>query len=217
MNATMGIRSMVLGAPVGEAPARRSGTRQMRRGWSPIAAALLLGVASSSPAQDSRLYTPQPEHEILRRFEGEWGFEKLSVTAAGATPSKLGAGRITAEMLGGFFVVCRWSGNVYGADYVAVQTLGYDVEKKAYSGVWIDNTMGYQWQLDGSLAADSNELVITASGPGPSGGTGNFRERYQFHSADSITVVAEMLQDKSWVPFMTTQMTRKKAAAGSKH
>jgi hypothetical protein len=73
-------------------------------------------------------------------------------------------------------------------DYAAVQTLGYDVNKKAYSGLWIDNTMSYQWQLHGSLEADSKELVISASGPGPSGGTCKFRERY---SPDSITVTSD--------------------------
>jgi hypothetical protein len=162
-----------------------------------------------SSAQESKLYAPQPEHELLKRFEGEWKFEKLSMAADGSTPGKLGAGEITAELLGGFFVVCKWSGNVYDSDYAAVQTLGYDIDKKAYSGLWIDNTMSYQWQLNGSLEADGKELVISASGPGPNGGTSKFRERYQFKSADSITIVAEMLQEEKWVAFMTSQLTRK--------
>ena len=141
-----------------------------------------------SSAQESKLYTPQPEHELLKRFEGAWRFEKLAAAADGSTPGKLGTGEIKAELLGGFFVVCKWSGNVYGNDYSAVQTLGYDVDKKAYSGLWIDNTMSYQWQLHGSWEADRKELVISASGPGPTGGICKFRERYQFKSADSITV-----------------------------
>ncbi|MCG3160273.1 MAG: hypothetical protein JMDDDDMK_01342 [Acidobacteria bacterium] len=170
-------------------------------------------LADEKEAQQSKLYTPQPEHEILKRFEGEWRFEKFLVAADGSTSGKLGAGKITAELLGGFFVVSKWSGNVYDTDYAAVQTLGYDVDKKAYSGLWIDNTMSYQWQLHGSLEVDSKELVITASGPGPSGGIRQFRERYQFKSADSITIVGETLQDKKWVKFITTQLTRKEKAA----
>ena len=173
-----------------------------------VAATLVLWSVNMSAAQESKLYTPQPEHEILKRFEGEWRFEKLSAAADGSTPGKLGAGKITAELLGGFFVVCKWSGKVYDTNYAAVQTLGYDADKKAYTGLWIDNTMSYQWPLHGSLAVDSKELVLTSSGPGPSGGTRQFRERYQFKSADSITVIAEMLQDKKWVTFMTTQLTR---------
>ena len=157
---------------------------------------------------EANLYTPQPEHELLKRFEGEWRFERLAAAAEGSTPGKLGAGEIKAEMIGGFFVVCKWSGNVYGSDYSAVQTLGYDIDKKAYSGLWIDNAMSYQWQLHGSWEADRKELVIAASGPGPTGGICSFRERYQFKSADSITVVAEVLQKEKWITFMTTQLTR---------
>jgi hypothetical protein len=145
----------------------------------------------------------------LKRFAGTWRFEKLFTKADGSTAGKLGAGEIKAELIGGFFVVCKWSGNVYDADYSAVQTLGYDIDKKAYSGLWIDNTMSYQWQLQGSWEADRKELVITASGPGPTGGICRFRERYQFKSADSITVVAEMMQKEKWVKFITTQLTRK--------
>src|SRR5262245_4202533 len=162
-----------------------------------------------SPAQESNHYAQQPEHELLKRFAGAWRFEKLAAAAEGSTPQKLGTGEIKAELIGGFFVVGKWTGNVYGGDYSAVQTLGYDVDKKAYLGNWIDNTMSYQWPLHGSWDADKKELVISASGPGPTGGICRFRERYQFKSADSITVVAEMLQKEKWVTFMTTQLTRK--------
>jgi hypothetical protein len=174
-----------------------------------IVGILVLWSVNESSAQDPKLYTPQPEHELLKRFEGEWRFEKLAAAADGQAPGKLGTGEIKAELLGGFFVVCKWSGRVYETEYAAVQILGYDVDKKAYSGLWIDNIMSYQWPLHGSLEAGSQEFVITASGPSPSGGTFKFRERYQFKSADSITVVAEMLQEEKWVQFMTTQLTRK--------
>jgi hypothetical protein len=175
-----------------------------------IATTLVFSVLNMSSAQESKLYTPQPEHELFKRFAGEWQFEKKSAPGDGSTPQKLGSGEMKAELLGGFFVVCRWSGDVYETDFNAVQTLGYDVDKEEYSGSWVDSIMSYRWQFNGSLEAKGNELVIAASGPGPNGGTTKFRERYQFNSADSITVVAQMLQDEKWVTFMTTQLTRKK-------
>lgn len=162
-----------------------------------------------SSAQESKLYTPQPEHELLKRFAGEWQFERKSASDDGSTPQKVGSGEMKAELLGGFFVVCRWSGNAYETDFDAVQTLGYDVDKEEYSGSWIDSIMSYRWQLSGSFEAKDNELVIAASGPSPNGGTTKFRERYRFNSTDSITVVAEMLQEEKWVTFMTTELTRK--------
>jgi len=177
--------------------------------FSMIAGILGLWSVSNLSADESKCGTPQPEHELLQRLEGEWRFEKLSAEADGSLPVSLGAGEISAELLSGHFVFSKWSGKFLDTDYTAVQLLGYDIDKKAYTGIWIDNAMSYQWQLEGSLEADSEELVLTASGPGPGGGTCKFRERYQFQSADSFTIVAEMLQEEKWVPFMTTQLTRK--------
>jgi len=133
----------------------------------------------------------------------------------GAAPQKLGSGEIQAELLGGFFVVCRWSGNAYGTDFTAVQTLGYDVDKQAYSGSWVDSFMSYQWQYSGSIEDKSKELIFNATGPGPDGRTTKFRERYQFKSTQSITVIGEMSRNDQWVAFMTTELTRKEKKADS--
>jgi hypothetical protein len=166
-------------------------------------------MATMASAPEAKLYTPQPEHKLLERFAGEWRFEKLSAPAEGSKPVNMGSGDVRAEMLGGFFVVCRWAGQLYGGDYISVQTLGFDVAKSAYAGTWVDSVMSYQWQLSGSYDSESNELVVQATGPGPGGGTMEFRERYRFDSADSITIIAQMLDGEKWVTFMTTRLTRK--------
>jgi hypothetical protein len=175
-----------------------------------IAVTLTISQWSMSSAQEPALDKPQPEHKLLERLAGEWRFEKLSMQADGSKPENLGAGTISAELLGGFFVASRWSGKVYGADYKAVQSLGYDIKQKKYTGSWIDSTMSYRWELAGDVDEESKELTITASGPSPTGGTCNFRERYQFHSADSITIIGQMQQGEKWVTFLTTRLTRKR-------
>ena len=146
----------------------------------------------------------------MERFAGEWGFEKRSAPANGAKPEIVGKGTISAELVGGFFVVSRWSGDVYETDYKAFQSLGYDIAQKKYTGSWVDSTMSYRWELSGTVDEKSQELVVTASGPGPTGGTCTFRERYQFNSADSITIVGEMRQGEKWVTFLTTHLVRKR-------
>ena len=164
----------------------------------------------ASAEETPSFVTPQPEHKLLDRFAGEWSFEKLSVPDDGAEPETLGKGLVSAELVGGFFVVCRWAGEVYGADYKAYQSLGYDVKQKKYTGSWVDSAMSYRWQLNGAVEVKSKEFIVTASGPGPTGGTTSFRERYQFQSADSITVVGEMRQGEQWVKFVTTHLSRKR-------
>src|SRR5262245_27346152 len=143
-----------------------------------------------SSAQEPAFDELQPEHKLLERFAGEWQFEKRSTADDGSKPETLGTGIMSAELVGGYFVVGRWSGKVYETDYKAFQSLGYNIKQKKYTGCWIDSTMSYRWELSGTVDEKSQELTITASGPGPTGGTCTFRERYQFKSADSITVVA---------------------------
>jgi hypothetical protein len=112
-----------------------------------------------SSAQEPTFDTPQPEHKLIERLAGEWHFEKRSAPEDGSKPENLGTGMISAELLGGFFVVCRWSGNVYGTNYKAFQSLGYNIKQKKYTGCWIDSTMSYRWELSGSVDEKSQELM----------------------------------------------------------
>jgi hypothetical protein len=174
-----------------------------------MAVAVTISLSTVSAAQEPTLDALQPEHKLLNRFAGEWSFEKQGPPEDGAEPESYGTGTISAELVGGFFVVCRWSGNVYGGDYKAIQSLGYDIKQKKYTGCWIDSTMSYRWELSGAVDERTEQLTITASGPGPTGGTSTFRERYEFTSADSITITGEMQQGEKWIAFMTTRLTRK--------
>jgi hypothetical protein len=174
--------------------------------------AVTLAIAHVTPAsaQERRLDVAQPEHGLLERLAGEWQFERQSVPADGSSPRTLGTGVISAEMVGDFFVVSRWSGTLYGAPYEALQSLGYNIEQEQYSGHWIDSFMSFRWDLEGLLDEDSQELVLTTSGPAPQGGTAMFRERYQFDSADSITIIGEIQQRERWVSISATRLTRQR-------
>jgi hypothetical protein len=173
-----------------------------------IAAALTISPLAVASAQQPRYDIPRPEHALLERLAGEWQFERSSVPADGSEPRPLGTGTISAERVGAFFVVSRWSGNLYGTDYDAVHSLGYDMEQERYTGEWIDSFIGFRWQLAGSVDETSGELTMTTSGPAPTGGTAAFRERYRFDSADSITIIGEMQRGDRWVAFSTTRLTR---------
>ncbi len=93
--------------------------------------------SSIASAQEPRLDLPQPEHGCSNA-SGEWQFEGQSVPQGGSDPRILGTGTISAEMVGDFLVVSRWSGSLDGTDYEAFQSLGYDIEEKKYIGQWFD-------------------------------------------------------------------------------
>lgn len=175
-----------------------------------IALVLAISHVTMASAQELRFDVPQPEHELLQRLAGEWTFERRSVPGEGAEPETLGAGTISAEMIGDFFLVSRSSGNVYGWDYQAHQSLGYDIKGKEFTGEWIDSFISYRWVLGGLVDEESGELTLTTSGPGPTGGTMTFRERYRFDSDDSITIIGEIQQGERWVAFTSTRLTRRR-------
>jgi hypothetical protein len=68
-----------------------------------IAAVLVLSLLNGSSAQESKLYAPQPEHELLKRFAGEWQFEKM--TAPGGGSSETGFWGNQGRVVGRLF--CR--------------------------------------------------------------------------------------------------------------
>jgi hypothetical protein len=171
---------------------------------------LAIAIAATAAAQEPGLDVPQPEHGLLERLAGEWAFERHSVPTDGSEPEVLGSGTISAEMVGEFFIVSRWAGNVYGWDYQALQSLGYDIERKEYTGQWIDSFISYRWELSGLVDEQSGELTLTTSGPAPTGGTTSFRERHRFDSEDSITIIGEMQQDERWVAITSTRLTRRR-------
>jgi hypothetical protein len=174
-----------------------------------IIGTLIIAPMLAASAQQAGYETPRPEHVLLERLAGDWQFERLGAPRNGENPESLGTGVVSAEMIGEFFVVSRWSGTLYGMDYTAVQSLGFDIDRKKYSGYWLDSFMGFCWELNGTVDKASGELTIVTRGPSPSGGTAAYRERYQFNSVDSITIHGEMQQDEDWVTLSTTRLTRR--------
>lgn len=160
--------------------------------------------------QDSDIVTPQPEHKLLRRFAGEWEFVKRSVPPDGRS-NIVGRGQVSARMIGEFFVLGEWKGELYGMKFEAVQTFGYSVQKKRYVGTWIDSIISHQWQIEGPAEQSDDRLTASTKGPGPDGQLGEFRETYDFKSENEIVAIAEMKQGDKWHQFMTTEFKRKKS------
>ncbi len=178
-----------------------------------VACLIVLLLATIADAQESKLITPQPEHALLRRFVGEWSFVKKAVPADGKS-AIVGRGEISARMVGDFFALCQWKGDLYGTDFEAVQTLGYSITKKQYVGTWIDSILSHLWHFEGEANKAGNKVVVIAEGPGPGDGTAEFKETYDFRSPDEIVITGEMKQGNQWIPFMTTELKRTKRPAG---
>src|SRR5690606_19546068 len=95
----------------------------------------------------------------------------------------------------------------------AVQTIGYDPEKKKYIGTWVDSMMHHMWKYEGEVDASGKKLTLEADGPNylEPGKTSKFRDIYEFKSDDEIATSSQMQgPDGQWITFMTGTAKRKK-------
>ena len=156
----------------------------------------------------------QPEHKWLQQFVGQWDSELESKMGPDQPTMKCKLA-ISSRMLGDFWVVNELSGDMMGTPMVGIQTIGYDTEKNAYVGTWVDSMMNHMWKYEGSVDESGKLLTLEAEGPNfmAAGKTTKFRDAYEFKSADHIVATSSLLTDDGkWVVFMTGQMHRTKPA-----
>jgi hypothetical protein len=155
---------------------------------------------------------PQAEHEWLRQFVGEWETEGQALAAPGE-PAMTCKGTMRSRMLGGFWVVSESQTEMTGASVKAIQTIGYDPEKKKYVGTWVDSMINHLWKYEGEVDETGKKLTLEAAGPNflAAGKTAKFRDAYEFKSPDHIITTSQMQgDDGQWVTFMTGHARRKK-------
>lgn len=155
---------------------------------------------------------PQKEHEWLQKFVGEWSSESKASMGPGV-PEMQCQGKMKSRMLGGFWLISDNEGDMGGMKMAAVQTIGYDVEKKKYVGTWIDSMMNHMWKYEGTVDASGKKLTLEAEGPNMAkpGTTAKYRDIYEFKSNDELAISSEMQgEDGKWVVFMTGKAKRTK-------
>jgi hypothetical protein len=98
-----------------------------------------------------------------------------------------------------------------GTPMTAIQTIGYDAQKKRYVGTWIDSMLGYLWKYTGTVDKTGNKLTLEAEGPNfmTGKGTALYRDVYEFKSADHILATSFAKDENGkWVQFVTGHSKR---------
>jgi hypothetical protein len=168
--------------------------------------------SSAVVAQVPEFPQPQKEHEWLQKFVGEWTSESKASMGPGV-PEMQCKGKIKSRMLGGFWLISDNEGDMGGVKISAVQTIGYDAEKKKYVGTWIDSMMNHMWKYEGTVDESGKKLTLEAEGPDMAnpGKTALYRDIYEFKSNDELAISSEMQgADGKWIVFMTGKAKRTK-------
>ncbi len=157
---------------------------------------------------------PQKEHHWLQKFVGDWTYESECCMGPGE-PTLTFRGRERARSIGGLWVLCESEGEMPGGDRATMlMTLGFDPQKKRFTGTWVGSMMTTLWVYDGTLSSDETTLTLSADGPSFSGdGTiVKYQDVIEFRG-DDHRVLTSRTPDESgnWVVFMTTHYRRVKA------
>lgn len=179
---------------------------------SSMIAPVLVAFAATLVAQEPQLMVPQKEHELLQRFVGDWETE-AEASAGPDQPAMECHGKMHSRALGQLWIVTEVENNMMGTTMRAVQTIGFDPQKRKYVGTWVDSVMNHLWKYEGSFDEASQTLTLEAEGPNmiSPGETGLFRDVYIFMSPDQIDTQAQMQQGDEWITFATGTAKRKAA------
>lgn len=174
-------------------------------------ASSMFSVAHVHAQEMPELPKPQKEHEWLAQLAGEWTTESEMTMGPGGGSMKA-AGTESTRLLGGFWSIAEYKGEVLGMSTHGVMTLGYDPEKKVYIGHWIDSLTSHRWLYEGTLDESGKLLTLTTHGPCPMSPSGeaDFRETVELKSADHKVFTSSVeLEEGQWTTIVTIHSHRK--------
>lgn len=118
--------------------------------------------------------TPGKDHELLKKFVGEWNVEVKSWMKPGEPPMTSTGTMRSRLIFEGRYVSCHFDGTMMGRKYMGLEIIGYDKLQKKYVTLWID-TMGTGFFLTSGLL-DASGLVLTDTGSMPDPMTGGVQK-----------------------------------------
>ncbi len=171
----------------------------------------LICETASATAQAPEMPKPTKEHEWLQQFVGDWNTDIEIFHDPSQAPIK-GKGTETSRAIGGFWVVGDGESEMMGMKFVSRLTLGYDPDKKKYTGTWIDSMASYLWKYEGTVDATGKILTLETEGPCPMRpGVVKFKEITEFKDKDTRVFTSSIVEtDGKLTPMVRVTSTRKK-------
>ena len=136
----------------------------------PLSLLLAIALLQSDAKAQGMPPAPGPEIDVIKKDVGEWTVEIKAWSSADAEPV-VTKGNETTQMLGGYWSVTNFEGNMMGMDFKGHGTYGYDAKKKKYIGTWIDSLGPYMMHMEGDYDKATETLTMVGDSPGPDGTT----------------------------------------------
>ena len=133
-----------------------------------VLVAVVLGciLAQTSHAQGPA--QPLEEHKILKNEVGTWK-ANMKIWMPGTDQPMSAEGVEVNEMLGDFWIVSKFKGDMAGQAFEGRAALGYDPAKKKYVGTWFDNMNPHMSFMEGTYDKETKTLTMNTTGVGMDG------------------------------------------------
>ena len=125
-------------------------------------------------AQDAKMMeqmmkygSPAKEHELLKKYVGEWDVETSAWQDPTAPPQKSKATMKNTLIFDGRYVKCSFEGEMSGMKFQGLEVIGYDLFKKMYTTFWIDSWSTAFMVTTGTLDPSGQVLTETGTFPDP--------------------------------------------------
>jgi hypothetical protein len=164
----------------------------------------ILASSTLSRAAEPEMPKPGPEHELLKKFVGDWD---ATVNFMGG--EEKGSATYTLG-LGGFWLTETFTGDFGGQKFEGRGTTGYDPFKKKYVGTWIDSVSPTIMVMEGTYDKAANTLTDTGEGIGPDGKLQKLKDVTEFADKDTIVFTMYSVADGKDQQMMKITYKRKK-------
>jgi hypothetical protein len=169
-----------------------------------LGGAFALLICSGSSLAQPPAPKPGPEHDALKKFEGDWD---ATVSLMGTDSKAVASYRLG---FGGFWLTEEFKGEFAGARFEGRGTTGYDPFKKKFTGFWIDNVNPSLFYVEGTLDQDGKVLTATGTGTGPDGKPMKMKNVYEFKDSDNFVFTMYNVTDgKEQEAFKITYQRKK--------
>ena len=110
---------------------------------------------------------PGPEFDVFKTDVGTWDVE-IKMWAGPGEPT-VTKGKETNRMLGGFWLLTDFQGNMMGLDFKGHGVYSYDQKKKQYVGTWMDSLSPSKMDMTGKYDKDKKTMTYEGMAPGMDG------------------------------------------------
>jgi hypothetical protein len=162
----------------------------------------LLCAVFASLVQSQGPPRPGVEHELLKKFAGEW---TMVMSSMGKESRATSAHSMTH---GGLWLTSSLEGEIAGQKYSAQRLDSYDAAKKKYISVWVDSTTTSPTVAEGTYDEAKKTLTQTGEGIGFDGKPTKHTWVTTFKSDDSFDLTIFFGESKT--PALSVVYTRKK-------